>query len=142
MGTNYFAKKRAEKRYKQYKEKEIENIDDDRDNKYERVKEYKNFKAKYKFCRGKEIKVEVNELFAVETIYNYTIPHFDDEEYDNEDELIDKDPGIELFIKRSFYPYPGGYCGGDTHHIYLFRGIVPGNHKIYFYSRAINVEVV
>ena len=141
MGTNYFAKKRAEKRYKQYKEKEIEIIDDDRDNR--EVKEYKKFKAKYKFCHGKEIKVEVNELFAIETRFNYTIPpDFDDEEYDKEDKFIDNDPGIELFTQRSFYPYREGTCGGDTHHIYLFRGTIPGNHKIYFYSGAINVEVV
>ena len=121
MGTNYLAKKRAEKRYIECNEKEIEKIDAARDNKDWRIKEYENFKAKYKFCHGKEIKVEVNELFGVETLYNDTIDYDDEEEYYKKHKLIDKDPGIELFTQRSFYPYTEGTCGGDTHHIYLFE---------------------
>ena len=137
MGSNS-SKKNAEKKYKLYKENEYKRENKDEENK--NVIEYKNFKSKYKFCEGNEITIQLNELFAVQTSYNYTYLH--DDEDDKPNNYAVNDIGLELVTKKSFYPYPSGYTGGNTYYVYVFRGIIKGVHYIHFDMDSIEVTIV
>jgi len=145
MGTDYFSKKSAEKKYKLYKENEQQKEKNSflfsgyyRD--CEAVEKFKEFCSRYKFCDGDNIKVEVYEVFALRTEANYTIPDYEEEGRKARD--VSYDGAIELVAKKSFYPYPSGTCGGENVYIYLFRGTAPGIFNINHDGRNIKVKVV
>ena len=102
------------------------------------VREYKKFCKKYKFCKGNQITIKVNEMFAVKFKGNYTIPP---QYWKDMDKVEKSDEEIKLVEKRSFYPYPDGACGGDTVKIYVFQATKKGKFKVNLTSYAITVKV-
>ena len=52
------------------------------------------------------------------------------------------DKEIKLVETRTFYPYPDGYCGGDTVEINVFKATKKGNFTINFSSRVVKVTVI
>ena len=117
------SKKSAAKKYKLYKENNPINNNYTYEWKSRNKKEYEEFKSKYRFVTGNEIRVDTYEVFAVESNYNHTIPQDEDRK-----KLIEVQPPLEIVMRRSFYPYDKDICGGDTYYIFVLRGTVPGNY--------------
>ena len=111
-------------------------------NKYDEnrpVKEYGNFCKKLKFIEGEEITVKINQKFAAKYSANFTVPP----EYQGSIPEVNEYPEeIELIDDRSFYPYPYGFSGGDTIHIYVFKAKKKGTFKIKIGSQEINVNAI
>ena len=98
---------------------------------------YRRFCSKYKFCYD-GFKVKEGELFAYKVSANFTIPDYEEE---GRKTRIDYE-GVELIEKREFYPYPPGYCGGNTVFIYVFKGLFPGKGYISNCEEKININIV
>ncbi len=89
--------------------------------KYEEVDEEKAFEKfceNLKFINGQEITVKVNEKFAAKYSANFSLPP----EYQGSfPDVKTNDDEIKLIESKSFYPYPAGYCGGNTWMVYVFQ---------------------
>ena len=113
--------------------------DDSSTDKYRAIKIYDEYCKDLIFIEGKEITVKKKQKFAKKFSNNYTIPP---EFWSEGPNLKSTEKEIKLIEKQSFYPYPGGYCGGDTVTIYVFQAMKKGEYKINFSSSTIKVTVI
>ena len=113
--------------------------DDSTTDENRRVREYEEYCKELIFIEDKDITVKKKQKFAKKFSNNYTIPP---EFWSEGPKLKSTEKEIKLIEKESFYPYPSGYCGGDTVTIYVFQAMKKGEYKINFSSSTINVTVI